>query len=94
MTDYKLILGTGKGLRALYGYTARHRSRFSSEFGDEGFEEVRGGGARGGELRFQFGNQGHQLAHFGHDPALFCEGGMGIGVCSIIPTLSVGWAPV
>ncbi|MDB6151086.1 MAG: hypothetical protein JWQ44_2534 [Chthoniobacter sp.] len=44
------------------------------EFGDEGGEEVRGGGAGGGELRFQRVHQGHQLPHFGHDPALFGEG--------------------
>ena len=43
------------------------------EFGDEGFEEVRGGGAGGGELRFQLVHQGHQLIHFGHDPELFGE---------------------
>ena len=46
----------------------------SDEFGDEGGEEVRGGGAGGGELRFQRVHQGHQLLHFGHDPALFGEG--------------------
>ena len=46
----------------------------SGEFGDDGFEEIRGGGARGGELRFQFVDQGHQLIHFGHDTALFGEG--------------------
>ena len=44
------------------------------EFGDEGREEVGGGGAGGGELRFQRVHQGHQLIHFGHDPALFGEG--------------------
>jgi len=44
------------------------------DFGDEGGEEVRGGGAGGGELRFQRVHQGHQLLHFGHDPALFAEG--------------------
>ena len=43
------------------------------EFGDEGGEEFRGGGAGGGELRFQLVHQGHQLIHFGHDPALFGE---------------------
>src|SRR5437762_1128821 len=47
--------------------------RRASEFCDEGGEEVRGGGARGGELRFQSVHQGHQLIHFGHDPALFGE---------------------
>ena len=41
------------------------------EFGDEGGEEVRGGGAGGGELRFQRVHQGHQLLHFGHDSAWF-----------------------
>jgi len=46
----------------------------SCEFGDEGLEEVLGGGAGGGELRFQLVHQGHQLIHFGHDPALFGEG--------------------
>lgn len=44
------------------------------EFGDEGGEEVRGGGAGGGELLLQRVHQGHQLLHFGHDPALFGEG--------------------
>jgi hypothetical protein len=43
----------------------------SSEFGNEGEEEVRCGGAEGGELRFQRVRQGHQLIHFGHDRALF-----------------------
>jgi hypothetical protein len=46
----------------------------SGEFGDEGGEEVRGGGAGGGELRFQRVHQGHQLLDFAHDPALFGEG--------------------
>src|SRR5205814_3083643 len=45
----------------------------NSEFGDERFEKLRGGGAGGGELRFQPVHQGHQLIHFGHDPALFGE---------------------
>jgi hypothetical protein len=48
--------------------------RAGGQFGDEGFEEVRGGGAGSGELRFQLVHQGHQLIHFGHDPALFGEG--------------------
>ena len=44
------------------------------EFGDEGGEEVRGGGAGGGELRFQLVHQGHQLIHFGHGqyPKAYC----------------------
>ena len=46
----------------------------AGEFGDEGGEEVRGGGAGCGELRLQRVHQGHQLLHFGHDPALFGEG--------------------
>lgn len=45
----------------------------SGQFRDEGGEEVRGGRAGGGELRFQLVHQGHQLIHFGHDPALFGE---------------------
>ena len=36
------------------------------EFGDEGGKEERGGGAGGGELRFQRVHQRHQLIHFGH----------------------------
>lgn len=44
------------------------------EFGDEGGEEVGGGGAGGSKLRFQRVDQGHQLLHFRHDPALFGEG--------------------
>ena len=50
-----------------------HR-QLGGEFGYEGGEEVRGGGAGGGELRFQRVHPGHQLLHFGHDPALFGEG--------------------
>jgi hypothetical protein len=46
----------------------------AGEFGDEGGEEVRGGRAGGGELRFQRVDQGHQLLHFGHDALLFGEG--------------------
>ena len=49
----------------------------TEEFGDEGGEEVRGGGAGGGELRFQRVHQGHQLLHFGHDPVLFFKGWQG-----------------
>jgi hypothetical protein len=49
-------------------------SRLVGEFGDEGGEEVRGGGPGGGDLRFQLVHQGHQLIQFGHDPALFGEG--------------------
>lgn len=45
------------------------------EFGDEGREEVGGGGAGGGNLRFQGVHQGHHLLHFGKDPALLGEGG-------------------
>jgi hypothetical protein len=44
------------------------------EFCHEGVEEIFGGGAGGGELRFQLVHQGHQLICFGHDPALFGEG--------------------
>ena len=58
--------GGGHGDFAVTGCT--------SEFGDEGGEEVRGGGAGCGELRFQRVHQGHQLLHFGHEPALFGEG--------------------
>jgi hypothetical protein len=49
------------------------------KFGDDCFHEFFGGGAEGGELRFQLVHQGHQLFHFGHDPALFGEGGRGNG---------------
>ena len=45
-----------------------------SEFVDYGVEQVGGGGAGRGELRFQCVHQGHQLVHLGHDPALFGEG--------------------
>jgi hypothetical protein len=61
------------------GDLASIRSDLSGEFGDEGGEEVRSGGAGGGELVLQLVDQGHQLIHFGHDPALFGEGGMGSG---------------
>jgi len=57
-----------------------------NEFGDEGFEEVRGGGAGGGELRFQLVYQGHQLIHFG--PFVVALGAGRIGVL-VIP--DVGW---
>lgn len=43
------------------------------KLGDEGIEEVFGGVAGGGELRFQLVHQGHQLIHFGYDSALFGE---------------------
>lgn len=46
----------------------------ASKFSHKGFEEVRGGVAGGGELRFHLVHQGHQLIHFGHDPALLGEG--------------------
>ena len=55
-------------------FKLRHGSSGGGEFGDEGGEEVRGGGAGGGELRFQRVHQGHKLLHFSHDPALFGEG--------------------
>lgn len=51
------------------------RIGLTANFGDEGEEEVCGGDAGGGELRFQRVHQGHQLLHFGRDPALFGEGG-------------------
>ena len=56
-------------------WVTRHRSDLSGEFGDEGGEEVRCGGAGGGELGLQLVDQGHQLIHFGDDTALFGEGG-------------------
>jgi len=58
-------------------FKLRHERSGGGEFGDEGGEEVRGGGAGGGELRFQGVHQGHQLLHFGHDPSLFGEGWQG-----------------
>ncbi len=51
-----------------------HAQAPAVQLGDEGVEEVRSGGARGGELGFQLIHQGHQFVHSGHDPALFCEG--------------------
>jgi len=39
-----------------------------------GGDEVRGGDAGLGELRFQPVRQGHPLLHFDHDPALLGEG--------------------
>jgi hypothetical protein len=63
-------LGWGRAVGAGDG----GRNVGGGEFGDEGGEEVRGGGAGSGELRFQRVHQGHQLLHFGHDPALFGEG--------------------
>ena len=65
--------------------TLRHGRSGGGEFGDEGLEEVLGGGAGGGELRFQLVHQGHQLIHFGHDPALFGEGWEREGNCSSTP---------
>jgi len=55
------------------------------EFGDQGGEEVLSGGAGGSELRFQRVHQGHQLLHFGHDPALLGEGGTPTGILARIP---------
>ncbi len=49
-----------------------HRSCFG-EFIDDGGKDVGGGGAGGGELRFHRVDQGHQLLHLRHDPALFGE---------------------
>lgn len=46
----------------------------TGEFGNEGGEKVGGGGAGGGELRFQRVYQCHQLLYFCHDQALFGEG--------------------
>lgn len=43
------------------------------EFGDHGFHELSGGGAGGGELRFQLVHQCHELIDFGDDAALFGE---------------------
>ena len=53
----------------------------AGEFGDVGGEKVRGGGAGGGELRFQRVHQRHQLLHFGHDPALFGERFVKVTIC-------------
>ena len=49
----------------------------AGEFGNEGGEEVCGGGAGGGQLRFQRVHQGHQLFHLRHNPLLLGEGGKG-----------------
>jgi len=49
----------------------------SGEFGDERFEEVRTGGAGGGELLFQMVHQSHQLLYLHHDPLLLGEGRQG-----------------
>ena len=38
-----------------------------------GVQAFFGGGAGGGEQRFQRVHQGHQLLHFAHDPAMFGE---------------------
>lgn len=51
----------------------------SSQFRDEGGEEFLPSGAGGGELLLQRVNQGHQLLHFGHDPALI-GGGVELGL--------------
>jgi hypothetical protein len=45
-----------------------------SQFGEEGFEAVRGGGTGGGEFLLQRVHRADQLLHFGHDPAWFAEG--------------------
>ena len=47
----------------------------AGEFRDEGGEEVCGGGAGGGQLRFQRIHQFHQLIHLRHNPLLLGEGG-------------------
>jgi hypothetical protein len=54
-------------------YRIRQRSAPSGEVGDDGVEQVCAGGAGGSELHFQLVDDGHQLIHFGHDPALFGE---------------------
>lgn len=51
------------------------RSGLDGELGDEGVEEVRGGGAGGGELSFQRVHQGHQLVHLRHNPLLLGKRG-------------------
>ena|GEM_PF-1375855 len=43
------------------------------QLGDESGEELFLGGAGGGQLRFQFVHQSHQLIHLGYDAALFGE---------------------
>ena len=52
----------------------RHTPGLNREFGHDGLHEVRSRGARGDDLSVQLVHQGHQLLHFGHDPALFGEG--------------------
>ncbi len=74
-----MIRRAGEGLRtrvvdAAVALALLHVRSGVSEFGDEGGEEVRGGGAGGGERRLQRVHQDHQLPHFRHDPALFGEG--------------------
>jgi hypothetical protein len=53
----------------------RHRSGPGRQLGDDGLHEVSASCAGNGDLRFQRVHQGHQLLHFGDDPALFGEGG-------------------
>lgn len=44
------------------------------QLGHGGREEVPGGVAGGSELRLKLVDEGHQLVHLGHDPALFGDG--------------------
>ncbi len=52
----------------------RNESRHCCQLGDNGLHEINASSAGGSELRFHLVHQGHQLLHFGHDPALFGEG--------------------
>lgn len=63
------------------------------EFGDEGGEEVRSGGAECGELCFQRVHQRHQLFHFRYDP-FDLLGGVALGLAVALPEFVVSGKPV
>ena len=73
------LIVNNRGVRLHAGCSTKRSSRTAvhrgaGEFGDQGIEEVGGGGSGGDKLGFQLVHQGHQVIHFGHDAALFGQG--------------------